>query len=79
MTELTYAKAGGPPHDWQGLKVFDLATGQEVLDVLECDTGAGWLISYKRDDRGLIYVDPANPEHAARQRIEGRYKIVRPS
>lgn len=79
MTELTYAKTGGPPHDWQGLKVFDLDTGQEVLKVVEVNTAEGWLISYRLNDKGMVYSDPENPEYAATQRIEGRYEIRRPS
>lgn len=71
-TEVTYAKAGGPPDDWRGLAIIDLDTGQEVLDVTEVDTVAGWLVSYKRNAEGSYYLDG---DQIARQRIEGRYQI----
>jgi hypothetical protein len=79
MGQITYAKVGGPPAYWQGLKVINLDTGQEVLDVVEVDAHEGWLISYRRNAEGHIYPDPENPEQAARQRVEGRFEIRRPS
>lgn len=81
MGGLTYALAGRipDPFPFGELKVIDLDAGQEVLDVVEVDTTEGWLVKLKRDGRGLFYLDPENPEHAARQRIEGRFEIVRKS
>ena len=78
MTELTYARAGvcPAPFPFGKIKVFDLDTEQQVLDVVECDAAAGWLISYKRGPDGRFYIDPASPDRAASQRIEGRFKIV---
>lgn len=79
MSQITYAKVGGPPAYWHGLKVIDLDTGQEVLDVIEVDAQEGWLISYRRNAEGRFYMDPANEGQAARQRVEGRFEIRRPA
>lgn len=79
MTELTYAIVGGPPHDWCGLLIRDLETNALVQRVVEVNTAEGWLIRYKTDDKGQIYVDPAQPDEAARERIEGRFRIERPA
>jgi hypothetical protein len=81
MGDLTYALAGRVPDPFPfgELKVIDLDTGQEVLDVLEVNTTEGWLVSYKRDGRGFVYADPDCRDQVARQRIEGRFKIVRKS
>lgn len=81
MEQLTYALAGvePAPFPFGELRVIDLDTNQEVLDVREVNTVEGWLVSYKRDARGFVYPDPENPEHAAMQRIEGRFAIVRKS
>jgi hypothetical protein len=74
MIMITYAKAGGPPDNWWGLRVFDLDTGQEVLDVEECNTDEGWLIRHKRDGKGNFYVDPGTDKIAS-ERVEGRFEI----
>lgn len=76
---LTYALAGvsPDPFPYQMLHVFNLDTGQEVLDVVEVNTSEGWLVAYKRDARGLVYECPDNPGEAARQRVEGRFEIRR--
>lgn len=78
MTELTYARAGvcPCPFPFGKIKVFDLDTDQQVLDVFECDAAAGWLVSYRRNSEGQFYIDPADPGRAAIQRVEGRFKIV---
>ena len=78
MSDITYAVVGGPPHDWRGLKIFELVTGSEVRDVLEVNTAEGWLIRYVRDESGMIFIDPKRPDEAARQRIEGSFEIRRP-
>lgn len=74
---LTYSKAAVSPQPFPfgQLHVFDLDTGQEVLDVEEVNTAEGWVVSFKRDGQGHIYVDPDHPGEAARQRIEGRFEI----
>lgn len=76
-TGLTYAKAGVTPQPfpYQMLHVFDLDTGQEVLDVEEVNTAEGWLVSFKRDASGAIYIDPDHLDEVARQRIQGRFEI----
>ena len=77
MEPITYALAGccPAPFPYGKIKVFDLDTGQEVLDVKEVNTVEGWLESLKRGGDGRYYVDPENHEQAATQRIEGRYEI----
>ena len=79
MEKLTYALAGmvPDPFPYGQLKVIDLDTGQEVLDVKEVNTVEGWLVSYRRDGRGLVYPDPDCPDQPAMQRIEGRFDIIR--
>lgn len=47
--QITYAKVGGPPDNWKGLKVFDSA-GEEVKDVVEVDVTKGFV---RRASRGL--------------------------
>jgi len=74
--EITYAKAGGPPHPWHGLRVFDLDTGKEIADVEEVDAGAGWLIRAKRDADGQLYLEG---DEIARERLEGRFQIRPPT
>jgi hypothetical protein len=75
---ITYAKAGGPPDDWHGLKIYDLDTGQEVTQAEEVNAAEGWLIRAKLNDRGMIYIDPEKGDEIARERLEGRYEIRRP-
>jgi hypothetical protein len=80
MEKLTYALAGisPDPFPYGVLRVIDRDTGQEVLDVKEVNTVEGWVISYKRNSEGQAYVEPGT-DHAAMQRIEGRFEIVRRS
>jgi hypothetical protein len=79
VSEIVYAKVDGPPDNWHGLRIIDLDTGQEVLDVIEVNAAEGWLISYKRNSAGNFFLDPAKPDEIARQRVEGRFEIRRPS
>lgn len=79
MTELSYAKVGGPPARWQKLKIIDLDTGLEVSKVVEVNTTEGWLIRYREDAEGRPFIDPEKPDQAARERVEGRFQIVRPT
>lgn len=73
---LTYAKVGGPPADWHGLKVVDLDTGAEVADVIEVNTAEGWVISHKRDNEGRLVVDG---DEVATDRRVGRFEIKQPT
>jgi len=75
---ITYAKAGGPPDDWHGLRVFDLDTGAEIERVEEVNAAEGWLIRANLDERGYVYPDPEKPDEIARERIKGRFEIRRP-
>jgi len=76
---ITYAKAGGPPDNWRGLKIYDLDTGKEVWDVEEVSAVEGWLIRMKRNEKGEIFIDPANGDEVAVERLEGRFEIRRPA
>jgi hypothetical protein len=76
---ITYANAGGPPANWHGLRIFDLESGQEVTQVVEVNTVEGWLIRYKLNEEGRLYLDPENPEQAARERLTGRFEIRPPA
>lgn len=73
---LTYAKAGGPPVFWQGLRIVDLATDKEVRDVIEVNAAEGWLVRVKRDDVGDFIV---NGDEVVTERIEGSFRIDDPS
>lgn len=78
--QITYAKVGGPPDDWCGLRVFDRDSGAEVLDVLEANAAEGWLIRLARDEAGEFYaVGQGGDAEAAVERLEGRFEIRRPS
>lgn len=74
---ITYAVVGGPPADWQGLKIIDLDTGDEVRDVVEVNTTAGWLIRAKRDASGSLMSHPQKDE-VERERLTGRFEIRQP-
>lgn len=74
---ITYAKAGGPPDDWQGLRVLDLETGDEVDRVEEVNAAEGWLIRAKLNAEGMVYSDPDRPDEIARERLTGRFALIR--
>ena len=78
MSEIIYAKVGGPPDDWHGLRVFDLDTGEEVADVTEVDVAAGWVERYKCNAEGEFFLDETG-RRAASERLCGRFEIRRPS
>lgn len=76
---ITYAVVGGPPDNWLGLRVFDIDTGLEIDEVIECNTVEGWLVRYKPGEDGLIYtVGEGDDAEAASERLEGRFLIVPP-
>lgn len=77
MGAITYAKAGGPPDDWCGLKVFDLDTGEEVTEVDEVNAAEGWLVRAKTDENGNIFLDETGLE-IGRERLSGHFEIRRP-
>ena len=78
--KLTYAKVDGPPDDWFGLLVVDLATGTEVADVYEVNSTEGWLIRAARNAAGELYtVGEGNDAGVAMERVEGQFEIRRPA
>ena len=78
MKTLTYAIVGGPPEDWRGLVIVDLETGREVRDVVEVNSAEGWLIRFRRNEQGHVYLDPDRPDEAARERLTGKFEIRYP-
>lgn len=73
MSQITYAKANDP--ECRGLRVFDLDTGAEIMDVYEVDTTAGYVLHAKRNEKGCIY---ANGDEIATERLTGNFIIRRP-
>lgn len=71
--EITYAKVGetskGVP--WYRLEVVD-AQGEVVQDVIEANSEQGWLIRYKRDEKGQITHDG---QDAHTERVEMEFTI----
>lgn len=50
MTTITYAKVGGPPKQWRGLKVF---SGTVRLErVVEVNTIEGWVVRFAPREPG---------------------------
>ncbi|NIJ40369.1 hypothetical protein FHS78_000639 [Parvibaculum indicum] len=76
MTDITYAKAGGPPEDWTNIEVVDIQTGNVIDYVVEVDTIAGWLRKYKTDENGKLALlpDGKTPQIEA---LCGRFAIRR--
>lgn len=72
---IFYAKSGGPPDDWEGLEIIDLDSSAFVPDVEECNVAEGWLVRAKRNADGQLYADGGD---FARERLTGRFAIVRP-
>lgn len=70
--KIVYAKAGGPPDNWHGIRVFD-HHGSEFHDVCEVHAGEGWLIRVKRNEASDIY---AVGDEVATERLEGQFVIV---
>lgn len=74
MGQITYARVGGPPDCWRGLRVFNRATGLEVVEVVEVDTVEGYLIRNKRDLRGALVINAAG-DAVEQERITGDFEI----
>lgn len=72
--KLTYAKAGGPPDDWRMWRVFNSVTGQEVRDVREVDTAAGWCIKLSVDALGRPVLAE---DHFTYERVTGAFELRR--
>lgn len=47
--QITYAKVGGPPDDWERLQVRDTESGALVDSVIEVNTEEGWALISRRD------------------------------
>lgn len=71
---ITYARAGGPPDNWMGLRVFNIDTGKEMLNVHEVDAEAGWLVQYVVVDEkaGTLM---AVEGQLVLERVDGNFRI----
>ena len=78
-SEITYARAGGPPDDWPGLTIWDLETGLEVKDVTAVNTAEGWVDVLDRNAAGEFYTAPPDHDRVAVTRLSGRFDIRRPA
>lgn len=76
VEKLTYAKAGGPPDDWRMWRVFDLATGLEVMAVIEVNITEKWCRAHKLNDLGMPYRDRGG-DHFAEHTLVGRFELRR--
>lgn len=72
----SYARAGGPPSDWDSLTIIDEATGNAVADVIEVNCSEGWLRRWVRNGDGNLRCgdngEPVDEIVASRFRIERR-------
>ncbi|WP_426036501.1 hypothetical protein [Brevundimonas sp. DC300-4] len=77
MQTIPYALAGEvpSPFPYGCIRVVDLDTGCEVLDVVECSASEGWLMSCRRTADNGFYIDPAEPDQVAIFLHKGRYEI----
>jgi hypothetical protein len=75
---ITYAKAGGPPDDWHGVRIFWRETGHELHHVVEVNAEQSWAIVNRLDEAGLPFLDPATGE-IARVTVYGALEIRRPA
>jgi len=72
----TYAHAGGPPHDWQDLKVWDIVQEAYVQDVVEVNAAEGWLIKYELGLDGKPIVEgEGNDRRFRRIRCTGKFQL----
>lgn len=76
LAPILYARAGGPPDDWYGLRAYDLETGAEVTELVEVDVPGGWVLVAKRNAAGEFYIENGD---VATERREGRFEIRRPA
>jgi hypothetical protein len=81
--KIEYAKVGGPPANWQGLRIIDLRAEREVDRVIEVNTKEGWLIKHPeplevcRGEPECPLCKTGNPgDHVRAERVEGRFLII---
>lgn len=72
MKEITYAKTGGPPDNWKGLRVLD-CHGNEIKNVVEVNTLMGWV-------KRIAVGDDGNPrtsgDELVIEELTGQFTIV---
>lgn len=61
------------PPDFHKYTVFDLSTGREVKDVIECDTDEGWVRVLCRNDKGKPIVTGYDLKSMV---VHGKYSLV---
>lgn len=72
----TYACAGGPPHDWDRLEVWDLVEERLIPEVVEVNTAEGWLIRYAKGPDGKPIVDgTGNDAELRKEKVNGRFLL----
>lgn len=71
MSELTYAKVGGPPDDWECWVVLDAESGEELTNLVEVNTREGWAVRY-------VTPPVAGPSgDLLTERITGKFRLAR--
>lgn len=83
MTErpivFNYAKAGGPPDEWERLEVVDRETGDLISDVVEANADEGWFIRHVVDpETGEVVVEGEGDDRRIKtERVEQLITIRR--
>ena len=57
---ILYAKVGGPPNNWHNIRVF--LNDVDIGGVIEADVKNGWLIKYKRNEKGKLVLNDTRDE-----------------
>jgi hypothetical protein len=72
MSDITYAKAGETPENWDKLTVFNNDTGEEITTCVEINTIEGWMIRFARNENGSMVIEDGRLKE---ERIEGNFTI----
>ena len=67
-------EASGTPRDWFRYAVFDAATGEKLLRVVEANAEEGWFIRYRTGPDGRLLRDG---DQIAAERVEMPIRIER--
>lgn len=76
MGDITFAKVGGPPADWMGVRVFNVETGVEMKNIVEVDTVEGYVLRHRVDAQGLLIIE-AGSARVSVERVNGAFRIER--
>ena len=72
MTQLTYAKTGGPPDNWKNLQVID-ASGNALPNIVEVNIAEDWAIVLDLTAKP-VWISPEK-KVAAKKKIKGKFRI----